>query len=183
MRDRIEQFHAAYCAATGQKTKSPTLVNTLPITEALFKDRPDILKCAFARCVKSDNGCWNYRLDNKYGDIEINGVSYRLHRIVYFLVKGEIPKGYVVMHSCDNRGCINPDHLSAGTVLDNVSDRDRKHRREHPVGIKNGMAKITEEQALEIRNSPLRYLDLQAKFGVTKNVIYRVRKKIHWKHI
>jgi len=54
---------------------------------------------------------------------------WQLHRYVYTQKHGEIPKGLVIMHSCDEPSCINLDHLSMGTVAENVADRDRKGRR------------------------------------------------------
>lgn len=49
-----------------------------------------------------------------------------LHREVYRLVHGEMPK--VVMHKCDNRRCINPEHLVGGTQQENIIDMHKKGR-------------------------------------------------------
>ena len=46
-----------------------------------------------------------------------------LHRAVYAMVHGAIPKGLVVRHTCDNTLCVNPKHLIIGTQLDNIRDR------------------------------------------------------------
>ena len=47
---------------------------------------------------------------------------------MYKIKNGEIPKGRVVMHTCDNPACCNPEHLMLGTVNDNVQDMVKKGR-------------------------------------------------------
>ena len=74
--------------------------------------------------VMADDGCWSF---NGY---KSGGYAYyydgtrdvRAHRYAYELWKGDIPEGSVVMHSCDNKGCVNPAHLTAGTQQQNILD-------------------------------------------------------------
>lgn len=54
------------------------------------------------------------------------------HRFSYEIHKGHIDAGLDMMHSCDNPGCVNPDHLTPGTTLDNILDCKSKGRMTHP---------------------------------------------------
>lgn len=79
--------------------------------------------------VKKDNGCWLFNDNpNSYGRITgDDGKSVSTHRLSYQLHNGEIPNGFYICHKCDVPGCVNPDHLYAGTYIDNNRDRiDRK---------------------------------------------------------
>jgi hypothetical protein len=80
-----------------------------------------------ANCKVMPNGCWEWQKfrhpkPRHYGGTGWNGKSWHTHRLTYVLVKGHIPAGMVVMHSCDNPPCCNPDHLSLGTHLQNMAD-------------------------------------------------------------
>lgn len=93
----------------------------------------------------SDNGCWEYtnKLDRcGYGRFKLGIRSLGAHKISYVIHKGDVPLGFVVMHSCDNPKCINPDHLSLGTVKDNVHDCIEKGRFYSVGGKKRGKGKI-----------------------------------------
>lgn len=51
------------------------------------------------------------------------------HRLAWELMKGQVPDGMLVLHKCDVRCCVNPDHLYIGTYADNVHDVDKRGRR------------------------------------------------------
>jgi hypothetical protein len=83
--------------------------------------------------------CWEWKAGiNRYGYGKFKAPHRRevtAHRMVWMLSHGrEIPDGQCVLHRCDNRSCVNPAHLSLGTQLDNIRDRDRKGRHWAPSG-------------------------------------------------
>lgn len=78
-----------------------------------------------------ENGCWNWNLKKDrcgYGRFKINLRSLGAHKVSYVFHCGDVGDGFVVMHSCDNPACINPEHLSIGTQKENVQDSIDKGR-------------------------------------------------------
>ena len=81
--------------------------------------------------------CWPWlggRTKEGYGRFKLAGALYCPHRLIYRLVHGVIPRipthyhGRVVLNSCDNPSCCNPNHLTLGTQQDNAKDMGRKGR-------------------------------------------------------
>jgi len=92
-------------------------------------------------------GCWIWDgcINNSgYGAVRYEGKTQRVHRVMYELSKGQIPKGMHVLHQCDTRCCVNPDHLFLGTNKDNIEDCISKGRR----GCSN---KLSTEDVTEIK--------------------------------
>ena len=119
-----------------------------------------------------------YACCNAYGLFK----SQLLHREVFYLAKGFRPD--VVMHACDNRRCINPNHLFEGSPEANLLDAWLKER--HAVGSKNGRAKLTEKIVARMRKERHKnkqtYKDLSNKFGVSLSTVGRVLQNTNWKN-
>ena len=117
-------------------------------------------------------GCMNWRgtlFANGYGRIG----GQRAHRVAYESAYGAIPDGMLVCHRCDNRACVNPEHLFLGTTDDNMADMVAKGRSAR--GERHGRAKITQETAAEIRKSTLKCREAAALYGVSKSMVSYIR--------
>jgi hypothetical protein len=92
-------------------------------------------------------GCWVWQgaCCNGYGVLRRGptGKPALCHRLMYEHAYGPIPAGWVVMHTCDNPRCVNPDHLKAGTQRENVIDMHQKGR--------GGRSVLAAEEVQEIR--------------------------------
>lgn len=82
--------------------------------------------------------CWLWTKSttpNGYGKVKYEGKTYGTHRLAYIISRGEHPGNYSVLHTCDTKLCINPEHLYKGTQGDNMRDRSIRNRYT-PVGDK-----------------------------------------------
>jgi hypothetical protein len=100
-------------------------------------DRREAFKRKYIRG-KPDE-CWEWlgRInDDGYGGFYAGYVRGKptntsAHRFAYEMAKGRVPRGLCVLHSCDNRRCVNPAHLRAGTKLDNAQDMISRGRDDY----------------------------------------------------
>jgi hypothetical protein len=104
-------------------------------------------------------------------------VKVRSHRLAWLLFRGDIPAGKRVLHSCDNRACVNPEHLFIGTARDNTIDMCRKKRL--------GSNRITFETAQEIRGiysaGGVSQPQLARRFGLAQSSIGRLLLNQTWR--
>ncbi len=113
---------------------------------------------------------------NGYARVLISGRKQYIHRVSYEAYKGSIAPGLVVRHSCDTPCCVNPDHLSVGTHVDNAMDmvsrgRSMKGRQAGP----NWRRKLTADQVYEAMASRESDAATGRRFGVAKGVIRHLR--------
>lgn len=141
--------------------------------------------------VRGQSGCWIwYRGTSNigYGVFVLGGKQMAAHRASHLLFKGPIPEGMKVLHKCDVRNCVNPDHLFLGSQKDNVQDMIAKGRRHKngASGTLNASAKLTEADVLEIRrlrSDGWLYKDIATLFGISTQNAHRIGTGQMWKHI
>lgn len=148
--------------------------------------------------VKKTSGCWEWSglLDRDgYGRFghrntwsrsfsEIGEVS--THRIAWTLLKAPIPNGKWVLHKCDNRKCVKPDHLFIGTHKENSADRSMKGRNPNTRGESNGQSKLTPSairRIRKLRDAGLPQSRIADIFDVRQPTISDILLRKTWGHI
>jgi hypothetical protein len=147
----------------------------------------DIRKFTFSYEINLLTKCWVWKkslFHNGYGCISYKNNAYRAHRFSYEYFIGEIPKGIFVCHFCDNRKCVNPEHLFLGHPKDNSKDMLNKDRSAK--GINHSQAKLTIEEVMKIKKmiaEGLRTLDIAKQFSISRQAITDIRYSRTWVHI
>lgn len=149
----------------------------------------------FWKYVAKSSGCWTWsgaRHGCGYGQLSVRGVPFLAHRISFEIAHGPIPPGLSVLHRCDIKLCVNPEHLFLGD--DSVNQVDAlskgKHASQtHPEcfqGEGNSQARITAEQVREIRtlfSEGVSQRSIAQQFGFSYSAIRGIVKRSRWKHL
>lgn len=161
-----------------------------------------MLKCEerFLSFLDQSGDCWLWtgHTCSGYGVFWFEGKNWLAHRASYAMFVAPLARGILVLHVCDTKLCVRPEHLFTGTYQDNSSDMvlkgraasgDRNASRKYPglhVGSRNGRAKLSDQGVMEICR---RYAGgetqtaLASEFGVTQVAISRIVLRRAWKHI
>jgi hypothetical protein len=160
---------------------------TKPLSEAQV--------ASFWSRVDKSGSCWIWTKgkngkDEKsaYGIVWFNGYRHKCHRLAFRLIKGPIPEGLLVCHTCDNPPCCNPAHLFVGTPKDNSDDARAKGRLHREMGSARYNAILTEEAVAEIKaGAPTRRYGwgrmMARKYGVCPTAINNVIRGRRWKQV
>ena len=146
----------------------------------------------FKKVKKRSSGCWEWigmkNTVSGYGKFWLNQEHSKadyVHRISYQMYNGKNAKGLYILHKCDNKLCLNPKHLWAGTQKENMVDCKKKRRTTY--GEKNKRAKLTEKEVMEIKNlyniNQYNQTELGRLYGVTQSAIYLIVRNINWSYL
>jgi hypothetical protein len=118
--------------------------------------------------------------EHGYGIIRGNGKGsqgLRVSRVIYEALKGPIPEGKRIRHTCDNPPCVNHLHLLYGTAADNSRDMAVRGR---------AWSKLTKEEVIQIRELRKQGWTLQSlveKFGMSRSQIKNIIYRKQWRHL
>lgn len=156
-----------------------------PETRGLYVPAARPLALRFAEKVKPHkSGCHHWIgaiMPNGYGQIHANGRTAYAHRVAWELANGPVPDGAFVLHSCDNRRCVNLGHLRLGSFQDNMDDMTDRLRHAH--GARNGHAKLTAAEVRAIRAASGVHSEIAERFGVTQPLVSMIRTRRIWKYV
>ena len=131
--------------------------------------------------VEDENGCFNctsHHFDKGgYARMMHNRKHVSVHRFIYMQMFGEIPKGLIIRHKCDNPPCINPEHLLLGTHKDNM--QDKMDRGRHKVA-----RKFNKEQVTLIRNRIKKgdkLKDIASDYKVDPGTISNMKRGVYYR--
>lgn len=146
--------------------------------QVLFDRLFDNTSCLDNGCIMWLGGC----TPNGYGKIKYKGQTLSTHRLSFKLCKDEVPEGLLVLHSCDFKPCINPNHLFLGTAKDNKHDCMNKDR--HAYGELQGLSKLRRKDVQEIRRllneGELTQKAIGQYFNIAQSTVSGIKYKRDW---
>lgn len=134
-----------------------------------------------------DHGCCSGVMN--YTRKEHNGRLLGAHVVALILATGEQPNGRQALHSCDNRRCVNPQHLRWGTQAENMEDMVKRGRWRSPTGTAHYLSDLTDDDIIDIRASYVPrskthgQTALALKHGVTQPTISRILQGHRYKEV
>lgn len=132
-------------------------------------------------------GCWNWTgsiCQKGYGRIKHKKKAIKAHRLSFEIHFHAIDNSELfVCHKCDNRRCVNPEHLFLGTCKDNIEDMYKKGRNSPRHGENSGTAKLTEDIVKGILVDERTHKQIAIELGVTRECISRIKQRKSWKHV
>lgn len=140
--------------------------------------------------VTSESECWEWQGSihhSGYGIMKFDGKHRYAHQWAYINIFGSIPDGLQVLHSCDNRKCVNPAHLRAGTHQDNMDDKVERDRCARLLGELGPSRKITESDAIEIiqryATESISSAALGKDYGISPSQVQFIVNGKRWPHL
>ena len=134
-----------------------------------------------SKYIKYSNSCWSWTgaLVTGYGGFSFNGKTVMAHRFSWMLYRGKIPEGMLVLHKCNHKYCVNPEHLYIGDYSDNLQDSI-------DAGRPYGLRKLTVDNVICIKKmlrDGIKQQLIAQIYEVTRENISRISTGRIWKHI
>jgi hypothetical protein len=180
---RSDKFHTSRFCSKQCQMKNMANQSVTNLRERWAQEnKVDALIKSLERFVIKKDGCWEWigctKKRPKYGSLTFRGKEIIAHRASYMAYKGEIPKGILVLHTCDNPPCTNPEHLWLGTHLDNERDKMAKGRHK---GEKLNPDKVKEIKRL--LSQGVLHKQICKDFNISTTTVHSIQTGKTWKDI
>ena len=154
------------------------------------KPHPTLQERLWSR-VENTGSCWLWngtKSRGGYGRMNVDRKTISVHRVSWNLHNGIIPDGMFVLHKCDVRNCVNPEHLFLGNNQDNMTDMVNKgrHVAQHMKGELHPLVKLREHEVKEIK----KLLSIggsckiiAAKYNISPQAISGIKNNRTWRHV
>jgi hypothetical protein len=161
-----------------------------PCCYAYRRDHRQSLPDRFWAKVDKTDGCWLWTgciAPTGYGQImnPDTRVAMSAHRVSWELHFGQIPDGLFVLHRCDVRACVRPDHLFLGTNADNMTDKTQKRR--HSFGESHPLSRLTESDVRAIHAEweagGTTQRAIADRFGIDRSQVSEILSGRAWSHV
>ena len=138
------------------------------------RPRVDAQKRFVAKVKVMESGCHEWQAGlarGGYGKFQLPSKTVTAHRFAFEMVNGSIPKGLCVLHRCDNRLCVNVDHLFLGDIHENIKDMDVKGRR----GTRSKLIVADVEKIKDMLSQRFSQQHIAKLFNVNQTTISRIK--------
>ncbi len=138
------------------------------------RPRSDVKQRFLEKVKQMESGCHEWQAGQArggYGKFQLVEKTVTAHRMAYELFVAPIPDGLCVLHRCDNRLCVNPEHLFLGDLDANVKDMDQKQRR----GTKSRLTYADVKQIKQMLADRYSQETIAEKFNVHQGTISRIK--------
>lgn len=165
------------------------MVKLKKVVQLMKPNTDTTIESLLAKTKTLPNGCMEWQASRDrggYGYYMIMYKNLRAHRVMAKLLFGSPKDGLVVMHSCDNPPCINPEHLSYGTQKQNVTDKFLRNRGNVPMGESHTFAKLSDALVRQLRDeykSSPNYSAIARNHGISVGSCRDAILGKTWKHI
>lgn len=139
--------------------------------------KPNSIHSFYEKTEVGNNGCWEWIggfFNDGYPIFNIDNKIFRGHRWSYDNFVGKIPPGQQINHKCDNRICVNPNHLYVGTNQDNRDDMYKNMDK------RIGNSKLTIRQALKIFKDNRTYKEIAEEYGISLQTVSAIKTGASW---
>lgn len=152
--------------------------------------RPEPIAPRFWAKVQKTEGCWVWTAgvrkgrgnNGGYGVMKADRQNRGAHVVSWFLHHGEWPT-LCVLHTCDNRRCVNPAHLFLGTRAENNADMATKSRAPHSEERATKLTTIAVLGIRALRQEGWKHRELAEEFGISMGHVDAILARRKWAHV